>query len=341
MYDGSLWIAIKVKQLSLDSLLTWAKEYPTLLPMTLVTYALQSIGIGAVVFNTGVLALIVAVLRRIGRHVGLDFPLFAIAFVFLNSLTVYYAQSYTKEILLLLLVVCTLYGILAQKRACLGLSLLGIALVRVYFLPPFLAYLLLLAIKRRRPELSFFRWGVVLLVAGAVMGTLLVANSSIHTAAKIIQDNANTTSGIAYNYLKYIEYPIIPLLFLPVKMLQNLFEPLFSFRTSLNSDPIFIGHIMGLGAALLHMVFLLKLISQQRVVFGVRQPLFVRWPEAAKDRVRALTFLLAASLVMYSLLPFVQMRYLYPLAPAFGLLLDVLNQHQQPGKRIQLTRLKA
>jgi len=333
MYDGSLWIAIKVDQLDLKTAIAWFRSYPTLLPMTLTAYFLQSLGIAGVVFNLLLLMFIAWFVLQIARIEQLGFPYFSLAFVFLNTMTVYFSQSYTKEIPLLLFFVTLLFGVSAKKRHYVVFSMIGIGLIRVYFLPPLLLFFFCRTIQKKWPTFPLLRCLLVLFLMGAIFGPLLLAGNPFILAAHIMQANLNATSGVAHNYLKFIEYPVIPVLFLPVKILQNLFEPLLVKQSGFGNASIDMAHVAAMGCAILHVFFCVYLMSKWRNVKFFLARLSKPNRRLEFGLTYALLFMLGTSLIMYSLLPYVQMRYLYPLIPGFGFILDIVRSQKLESER--------
>lgn len=324
MYTGESWIAIDVNNLDFSGAIEWFKNYPTLLPMTVLTYGLQQLGVSAIYFN---LTLIICagwvLFRFFWRRYG-SLPICGLLFIFLNTLTIFYSQSFTKEPILLLLATFLVTSSLDRCRWQAILALIGIGVIRLPFLIPSTLFVLWSFASPRYNILKQAKLKISFMLIYCLIVPLIFSQTGLYRAAEINLSNIQQTSGVTFEYLQIMKIPGVPLLFLPIKIMQNLLEPLFSLRMQLMSEKVQLGYLMSVSFAVLNflaIVFLCWILGARffNKLLGRRSPPVLELRDSAELQV----FLILV-ITFFSFLPFVQMRYIYPVAPIIGLLIDQL-----------------
>lgn len=330
MYDGSSWVAIKAEELTVQKTLLWLKEYPTLLPMTLLTFALNSVGINPLLFNIMVVTASSALLLKLAQEAKQVFPRFALISLLVNSAVVFYAQSYSKEILLIFACCLATYGVFKGRLLWIILAIFLTALIRVPLAVPMFGSIIWLFLAKKYPSQFTEKRALIVMALLMVSVPLLYSRSTLMIAAQDMLRHLNTQGGITFYYFKMIKYPLIPLLFLPFRIVQNLFEPILAYRSLSLSPPYPLSSYMLLGAAVIHCVLLATLLAKRKIVKANVRSL-VKLNDEGDKYILFLLIFSSLSVVMFALLPFVQIRYLLPLAPGLGLIIDLLCANEAPN----------
>lgn len=216
-------------------------------------------------------------------------------------------QTYSKEIWTLLFLIIALCGTAKKDKKLIVFGLFFLTILRFYFALIFaVSFCLFYLFKKASKKVSI---SMVL----AFLLSFPVVYSKIFPQF-LVPSNFNSSFGVSSYYLNSIQYPGLLLMWLPFRVCENLFEPFLKiyntdFRTLIFQIPSVLDLLTSTAIALL-----------VGFVWRLRKNL-----KLTSEFAKFLVIFVVVYLVVIASLPIVHFRYLVPLLPALGILVDLLK----------------
>ena len=220
------------------------------------------------------------------------------SFILLNPMTLYFAQSLNKELFILASLPWLLIAIIRRHAVVLILSLFVLAMARIFFLAPVGVGVFIGLFKQRLVRAIF-------LISFVLFLPYVYYRISPEFVAAAQGFMGSECTSLNCRYIASLGNSFYASLFLPVRILQVFFEPLFA--NTLFAD----------GPDALNMYYLASLGGVLAFV-GVSLVLFFRALVNADKHVsnsNAGFYVLVCIVLVVSSLPFIHNRYVYPLLP--------------------------